>query len=499
MKIFNADQIKELDIYTIQEQNITPIELMERAAHKCATWIKNKYPAHTHFTIFCGLGNNGGDGLAIARLLLNSGYKVLVYVVKHGPNTSPSFDENETMLKGLVTIRTIISEKHIPPIETNSIIIDALFGVGINRPIEGVCKILIERINEANNQKIAIDIPSGLPCELEDFNKDNSMVTADYTLTFEAPKLSFLFPETAAYIGKWKILNIGLSSAYKQTIESDYHYTQATDILKITKKRETFSHKGTFGHAEIIGGSYGKIGAIVLATKACLRMGAGLATAFTPNCGMQILQTSVPEAMWTGNLPCEYYLEGNYIGSQKTVGIGPGLGIHPRTQTFFHLVVKATKTPMVIDADGLNILAKNKDWLKELPLNSILTPHPKEFERLVGSFSNDAEKIQKLKEFANTYHCIVVLKGANTAITTPEGAIYFNSTGNPGMATAGSGDVLTGMITSLLAQNYTSLQAAILGIYLHGLAGDLVIKEMGMPSLIASDLVNYIGKATLHI
>ncbi|MGY5353831.1 NAD(P)H-hydrate dehydratase [Wenyingzhuangia sp. IMCC45467] len=499
MKIFNAPQIKELDIYTLQEQKITSAQLMERAADKCATWLRNKFPVHTHFTFFCGLGNNGGDGLAIARILLSYQYKVTVYIIKHSPNTSPDFDENLNLLKDVITIRTIISEKHIPPIEEHSVIIDAMFGAGINRPIEGICKILIAKINKLENSKVAIDIPSGLPCEIDGFSKENTILSANYTLTFEAPKLSFLLPNTASYVGKWKILPIGLSENYKQTIDSDYSYIQSTDILKITKKRDPFSHKGTFGHVEIIGGSYGKIGAIVLATKASLRIGAGLVTAYTPNCGMQILQSTVPEAMWTGNLPCEYFLEGNYISTHKTVGIGPGLGIHPKTQTFLHLVIKATKTPMVIDADAINILAKNKEWLNMVPKNSIFTPHPKEFERLVGSFMNDAEKILKLKKFATDYNCIVVLKGANTSITCPNKHIYFNSTGNPGMATAGSGDVLTGIITGLLAQQYTPLQAAILGVYFHGLSGDLTIKEIGMPSLIASDIINYIGKATLHI
>ena len=499
MKIFNAPQIKELDIYTLQEQKITSAQLMERAADKCATWLRNKYPIHTHFTIFCGLGNNGGDGLVIARILLAHQYKVTVYVVKHSPNTSPDFEENLALLKDSITIKTIISEKHIPPIEEHSVIIDAMFGAGINRPIEGVCKILIDQINTLNNQKVAIDIPSGLPCEVTDFSKENTILKANYTLTFEAPKLTFLLPKTAHYVGNWKILSIGLSENYKQTIETQYEYIQSKDILKFTEKRASFSHKGTFGHVEMIGGSYGKMGAVVLATKASLRIGAGLATAYTPNCGMQILQTSVPEAMWTGNLPCEHFLEGNYISTHKTVGIGPGLGIHPKTQTFLHLVIKATKTPMVIDADAINILAKNKEWLNQIPKNSILTPHPKEFERLVGSFTNETEKLQKLRAFTATYQCLVVLKGAHTAIADVNGTIYFNSTGNPGMATGGSGDVLTGMIAGLLAQKYTPLQAAILGVYLHGLAGDLTIKEIGMPSLIASDLVNYIGKATLHM
>ncbi|NIJ45672.1 NAD(P)H-hydrate epimerase [Wenyingzhuangia heitensis] len=499
MKIFNPQQIKELDQYTIQEQSISSVDLMERAAHKIVDHITLNYAITQNFTVYCGLGNNGGDGLAVSRLLLKKGYNVTVYVVKYSANTSLDFDENIERLKKITTLRTIISEKHIPPIPNNTVIIDAILGVGINRPLDGLCKVLVDAINTAPNFKIAIDIPTGLFCELENYSTEHTLLNANTTLTFETPKLPYLMPSMAKHIGNWKVLSINLSSHYKHNIATEYEYTTLADIQKINIHRAKFSHKGTFGHAEIIGGAYGKIGAIVLATKACLKAGVGLVTAYTPNCGMQILQTTVPEAMWTGNQPCDFYLEGNYINTSKTIGMGPGLGVHPKTQAFLHLVIKATSTPMVLDADAINILAKNKEWLKDLPKNSILTPHPKEFERLVGSFNNDFEKLEKLKEFTETYNCIIVLKGANTAICSPNGQIYFNSTGNPGMATAGSGDVLTGIITSLLAQKHKPIEAAILGVYIHGFAGDLASTKTGQISLTASDLIKNIGKAYLKI
>lgn len=499
MKIFNPQQIKELDNYTIQEQQITSVALMERAALQIVAYLTKNYTITQHFTIYCGLGNNGGDGLAIARLLLEKGYAVTVYVVKYTAKTSLDFEENLSKLKEITTLRTIISEKHIPPIPTETILIDAILGVGINRPLEGLCKTLVEAINTSNNDKIAIDIPTGLPCELENYSEEHCILKADTTLTFEAPKLPLLMPSMAKHVGNWQLIPINLSADYKHDIDTPYEYTTLQDIQNSYKHRSKFDHKGTFGHAELIGGSYGKIGAILLASKACLRSGAGLLTNYTPNCGNLILQSSVPEAMWTGNQPCDYFLEGNYISTSKTVGMGPGIGIHPKTQHFVHLVIKATQKPMVIDADALNILAKNKEWLKELPKNSILTPHPKEFTRLVGTFVNDADKLEKLKDFAETYHCIVVLKGANTAICTPDGNIHFNSTGNPGMATAGSGDVLTGIITGLLAQNYPPIHAAILGVYLHGLSGDIAIQKTGKSALTASHLIKYLGKAFLKI
>lgn len=472
---------------------------MERAARKCVDWIVNKYDESTHFTVFCGLGNNGGDGLVIARILLAKGYRVIVYVVKYSANSSEDFNENYEGIKNITTVRTIVSEKHIPAIEKNSVLIDALFGSGINRSLESVCKLLIKKINSSTNTKIAIDVPSGLGCELNDFSLESVILEASYTLTFETPKLPFLLPDTAKYVGIWKVLPIDLSDDYKLDIETPYEYINLKNIKKILKPRAKFSHKGTYGHAEIIGGAYGKIGAIVLASKACLKSGVGLLIAYTPNCGLHIMQSSVPEAMWSGNQASDQVLEGNYTNTHKTIGIGPGLGIDSKTQLFLQLVLKSTETPMVIDADAINILAKNKDWLHYIPKNSILTPHPKEFKRLVGNFKNDIEKLQKLKEFSETYSCYVILKGAYTAIANPNGQVYFNSTGNPGMATAGSGDVLTGVITALLAQGYTPKNASILGVYIHGLAGDIAIKKISMQALTAGDIIKHLGKAFLKI
>ncbi|WP_010135866.1 bifunctional ADP-dependent NAD(P)H-hydrate dehydratase/NAD(P)H-hydrate epimerase [Ochrovirga pacifica] len=499
MKIFTSKQIKELDQQTITEQKISSLELMERAAQKCTRWLSNHFSTHTHFTLFCGLGNNGDDGLAIARMLIKKHYKIAVYVVQYDNKTSKDFKSNLDLLAKSTQVHYLQSKEDFPCIAAHSVIIDSVLGVGLNRPLSGVCKYLIDFINSLKNIKIAIDIPTGLPSEIAGFHQENTILKADYTLTFEQPKLSFLLPETGSYVGQWKLLSINLSKKHKEKLATDFFYLQAKDLIPIVKKRAAFSHKGTYGHTELIGGSLGKMGAIVLATKASLKIGAGLATAHTPFCGMQILQISVPEAMWTGTADCEFYLAGVYKNQKKTIGIGPGMGTHPDTESFLLSVLQTNQKPMVLDADALNILAKNKNWISLIPKGSILTPHPKEFERLVGNFNSDYEKKQLLVEFAKKNQCIVVLKGAYTAIGNTDGTIYFNSTGNAGMATGGSGDVLTGMITGLLAQNYSPLHAAMIGVYIHGLAGDLAIKEQGMLSITATDLVKYIEKATLHI
>lgn len=499
MKIFNTIQSKNLDVYTQKEQHINSLQLMERAAEQCAAWLTKQYANTTPFVLFCGLGNNGGDGLAIARMLYYLNYNISVFVVKYSTKTSNDFDENFTMLTKLTSIKIIHSEYEIPQIDKKSIVVDAIFGAGLNRPLTGISKTLITHLNNCQNIKISIDIPSGLQYENNQHVETQSILKANYTLTFNYPKLSFLLPQTAHYVGNWHLLDIQLSSHYQEITPCDFKFVTEKTIHNLLISRNVFSHKGTYGHAEMIGGSYGKMGAVVLATKAILKSGAGLATAYTPNCGMQILQITVPEAMWTNNSDSDHFLRGDYISTQKTIGIGPGMGTQTETAYFLQQVLKNTTKPMAIDADALNILAANLDWMSEIPQQSILTPHPKEFSHLVGNFNNDTDKLDKLKKFADSHNCIVVLKGAHTAIAIPNETIYINSTGNAGMATGGSGDVLTGIITGLLAQQYSPKNAAILGVYIHGLSGDLAVKEMGKASLVASDLVAYLGKAFLHI
>lgn len=499
MKIYNSQQTKELDKYTINEQKISSLDLMERAAKECTNWLIKTYTTQTPFVIFCGLGNNGGDGLAIARMLYLLNYNVSVFVLNYSHKNSADFNANLAALKNLIPVHKINNEKDFPEIFLNNIVIDAILGAGINKPITGIVKKLINTLNTVPVTKIAIDVPSGLQYENNVEIEQQTILYANHTLSFDFPKLCFLLPSTAVYVGKWHVLNIQLSAYYKANTTSCYEYITLNIIHDIINPRDTFSHKGTFGHAELIGGSYGKMGAVVLATKAALKTGAGLVTAYTPNCGTDIVQISVPEAMWTNNKESKHFLKGAYVSAKKTVGIGPGMGTNSKTSSFLKQVLQNTTNPMVVDADALNILSKNMEWMAYLPKLSILTPHPKEFKRLVGNFTDDTDKLNKLKIFANTHKCIVVLKGAHTTIAVPNHTTYINSTGNSGMATAGSGDVLTGIITSLLAQNYTPIHAALLGVYLHGLSGDLAIEKTGKPSLIASDLIAYLGKAYLHI
>ena len=496
MKILTPKQIQALDAYTIVNEPIKSIDLMERASNAFVTWFMQQFPAaeKTPVRIFCGPGNNGGDGLAVARLLNRKFYEVEIYLCQIGIHRSPDFKKNLKRIprRRGVPILTIKETDKFPVVEKNVVVIDAIFGSGLNRPITGYWAQLVKYLNQLPNQRVAIDIPSGLFAEK---HTTGIAIQSDYTLSFELAKRAFFFPENYHRVGKTFIQPIGLSQAFIQQAATNNYLVTKTFIKSILKQRHKFDHKGTFGHALLIAGSIGKMGAAVLATKACLRSGVGLVTTHSPICGYTILQISCPEAMASVDQTENYISEFPTLTNYRAIGMGCGIDQTAATQTaLFDLLTKAKKS-LVLDADALNILGANPDKLATIPPNSILTPHPKEFERLFGKTANDFARNEHQLQQAKKLNCIILLKGANTAIACPDGACYFNSTGNPGMATGGSGDVLTGILTGLLAQGYSPKEATILGVYLHGLAGDLAIKETGQESLLAGDLVNYIGKA----
>lgn len=490
MKILSAEQVKAADLFTIENEPISSIDLMERAAGQCVLWLRNKYPNPIKYAIFCGHGNNGGDGLAIARQLHQLGEEVVIYLDKNRQDHSPDFAVN---LKR-ATENGLQIENFPKDIIPDAIVIDALFGLGLSRPIEGKIAEVIELVNKSPHEVVSIDLPSGLAADIP---LDGPVVNADFTLTFQQPKLNLLLPTYGKYTGEIHILDIGLHPNFISNVQSQHYYTNIQEAKKLYLKRSKFAHKGSFGHALIIAGSKGKMGAAVLCTKACLKSGAGLVSTHCPTEGLAILQTTVPEAMVLCN-PGKEFIE-PFEGLPSDYGamaIGPGLGQADVTAAFLKtFVTKYADTPIVIDADALNILSNNKDLIPLLRPSSILTPHPKEFERLVGPYSSENEKLDKLRNLAVSQKLIVVLKGAHTCIALPKGELHFNSTGNPGMATAGSGDVLTGIICGLLAQGYPAENAAIFGAYLHGSAGDLAAERHGMESMIASEIIEHLGKA----
>lgn len=495
MKILTAEQIRTWDQFTIEHEPIASIDLMERAATKCFEWLEeNNWFIHS-FAIFCGKGNNGGDGLAIARMLANKGCPVSVYILEFGHKGTEDFQANLARLHQYpaVTIQFIQDESNFHQLSGDTIVIDALFGSGLTRPLDGITSKLVEHINNSGCSVIAIDVPSGMAVDRS--SKGHTIIKAAYTLSFQCYKQAFLAAENAEFMGEVIILDIGLSSDHLNKVETKLELIDDAIINSIYKPRNKFSHKGNFGHALMIAGSYGKMGAAILSAKACLRTGAGLLTCFIPKCGYEIFQTALPEAMVMTDTHSSIITKiDEDVSKYDSVGIGPGLGTSSETRTAIKELLSAYKKPIVIDADGLNGLSMEKN-LPSLPPGSILTPHPKEFDRLFGECKDDFERIDKAIASAKLLNCSIVLKGHHTFIATAGGKGYFNSTGNAGMATAGSGDVLTGMITALLAQGYSSEQAAILGVYFHGSAGDMAAKDLSQEAMIAGDIIDHIAYA----
>jgi len=495
MKILSAEQIRALDKYTIQEDSINSIDLMERASLAFVNWFINEYPdtEKQPIKVFCGIGNNGGDGLAVARLLYRRFYNIEIYCCQIASKKSEDFEINLKRLPdgNAIPIFNIEKGDDLPNLDENDLIIDAIFGSGLNRPIEGFWANLVTHINQHASSIIAIDIPSGT---FTDQSTNSVSIKATKTLSFELPKLAFLFPENQERIGTWQMAPIGLSKSFIEKNDTTLFYVNKSLIQSLLKPRNKFDHKGNFGHCLLIVGSYGKMGAAVLAAKACLRTGVGLLKVHVPKSAINILQISVPEAMLSIDNNDKYFssVEADKFGS---IGVGCGLGTEKESVKALKKLLKDANQPLVLDADALNIISKNESLLKAIPKDSILTPHPKEFERLFGQTKNDFDRHELQKAKAKELGIYILLKGAHSCIACPDEKCYFNSTGNPGMATAGSGDVLTGIISSLLAQGNSSKEAVVVGVYLHGLAGDIAAKEKGEAAMIASDIIDHIGSA----
>jgi hydroxyethylthiazole kinase-like uncharacterized protein yjeF len=500
MKILSAEEIRAWDQYTIQHEPIASVDLMERAAAACVIWLEQNGYTDKNFTVFCGKGNNGGDGLAIVRMLLVRKCSVTVHILEFGHKGTDDFQQNLARLHKLpgLDIKFIQSKEHLHELDKDDIVIDALFGSGLNRSLEGVTAELVSHINQSGCTIISIDIPSGLFTDRS--SKGNIIIKADHTLSFQCFKPAFLVAENAAFVGEVHILDIGLHPDYYSSVDTKYELTDRPTILSLYKSRNRFSHKGHFGHALLAAGSYGKMGAAILSAKACLHSGAGLLTCHIPKSGYDIMQSSVPEAMVTTDFNSSFLTKiEDDLTKYDAIGIGPGMGTASESKMFLREILDAYRNPLVLDADALNIIASQKDFLQLIPKGSVLTPHPKEFERLFGKTNNDFERMELALQKAKELQVVIVLKGHHTLVATPDGKGFFNSTGNAGMATAGSGDVLTGIITGLLAQDYSSVEAAIFGVYLHGLSGDIAAKKYSMEAMVAGNIVENLGEAYISL
>ncbi len=493
MNLYSAQQLREWDAFTATHEPIAYIDLMERAASQCVQWLLQHQGPRKGYCIVCGTGNNGGDGLAIARMLHLQKVSVQVFVLEAAPKATEAFHTNLARLQGAGIEPVILKTLTLFPLpQKDDVVVDALFGSGLSRPLEGLAAQLVQHLNDVAQQVVAIDVPSGML--LEQTSAENAVIHARYTLSFEATKMAFLLPENEAFTGQVHIIDIGLHPQFKA--EAPFILLDKKAIRQLYKPRSRFGHKGSYGHVLLVGGAAGKIGAIVLSAKAAMRAGAGLVSVLVPKLGYHIVQTAVPEAMCITDEGDEI-LTGVQLDTARyaAIGIGPGMGTAPETGKAFSVFLSRLEYPVVADADALNCLAQDSALLSALPKGSILTPHPKEFERLFGFAANDFERVEKAMLMAKQFRLYIVLKGHHTFIATPEGTGYFNSTGNAGMATGGSGDVLTGIIAALLAQGYAALQACMLGVFLHGAAGDVAAAKNGEEALIASDIIDNLGTA----
>lgn len=497
MKIFSNSDIKKLDAYTIEHEPISSIQLMERAAQALTDAITDRWDNETPVTVFAGPGNNGGDALAVARMMAEKGYKVEVFLFNTKGQLSPDCQANKELVEIMdeITFHEVSTQFAPPALTEDHLVIDGLFGSGLNKPLSGGFAAVVKYINASPATVVAIDIPSGLMGEENTFNVRANIIRADVTLSLQLPKLAFLFAENAEFVGEWELLDIHLSEEGVEELDTDYEMLEIEEIRMLINPRKRFAHKGNFGHALLIAGSRGMAGSSVLSARACLRSGVGLLTVHAPICNNDILQSTVPEAIVEQDASEFCFAVPTDADDYQAVGIGPGLGQNEETEAALLEQLSASQTPFVVDADALNILANHRHALTNLPKGSILTPHPKELERLVGKCQDSYERLTKAIELARVAKVHIVLKGAYSAIITPTGKCFFNTTGNPGMATAGSGDVLTGIILSLLAQGYSAEDSAKIGTYVHGLAGDFARKKLGAIGLTAGDIVNNLPMA----
>lgn len=494
--------MRDLDAYTIEAERISSTELMEHASREVALYIMAHWSSKVPFVVFAGSGNNGGDALAVSRLLLDVGFRVTTYLISPHGKLSPDCLINKERLLHTpnAVLIEVADELDFPPITHDTVILDGLFGTGLNKPVTGIFAQVVEGINASPAKVVSIDMPSGLMCESNINNDPSHIVRADLTLTFQNPKLSQLMDDNYQYVGALEILDIGLSKSYSDQLFTPYQLIDTSLVSSLRRYRSPIGHKGTFGHALLIAGKYGMAGAAVLAAKSCLRSGVGKVTVHTPSHNNDILQISAPEAILSHDADASCFTQPlDDLTGYQALGMGPGLGTSSATALAVLEQAQMTTIPLVVDADAINILATHRHALHLLPKDTILTPHLGEFFRLAHRANNHFTALSEAREMAVTLGLYIVLKGRYTAICTPEGKTYFNTTGNSGMATAGSGDVLTGLLTSLLAQGYSPFEACLLGVWLHGKAGDYAAAELSEESVTATDIINFLPKAFKNI
>lgn len=497
MKIFTRAQIKELDQFTIDHEPIKSVDLMERAAHTVVNFICSIWSVEDNVVVFAGPGNNGGDGLAVARMMANQGYGVTAYLFNISARLSPDCMENSKRLKNCPKVNFIeVTEEFEPPkLDSKTLVVDALFGSGTTKPLAGGFASLVKYINAAKTTVVSIDVPSGLMTEDNSYNVRANIVRATYTVTFQQPKLAFFFPENQCFIGKLEVVDINLSQEGIDKMSATFETIEEKHIKALFKQRDPFAHKGMMGHGLLVAGSYGVCGAAILAAKACLRSGVGKVTVHVPRFNIPVMQVAVPEAVISCDDDDAIFTQPVDMQDYEAMAIGPGLGCHETTAIATISQLRRAQCKVVADADTLNILGAHHAWMQQLPKGLIMTPHPKEMDRMTGHSNDSYERMLKALDLAARIQGYIIVKGHHSLLCCPDGKVYINTTGNAGMATAGSGDVLTGIILALLAQGYNQKEACIMAMYVHGRAGDIASADKGQTALVASDIIDFLPKA----
>jgi hydroxyethylthiazole kinase-like uncharacterized protein yjeF len=495
--VLGPDALREADAWTIRNEPISSLGLMERAARACADRIMPALAqaGHPQVVVVAGMGNNGGDGLAIARMLSDAGERVHVVRILHREEPSADHLANlHRVRESGIQVSDVASLDQWPLMPDRAWMIDALVGIGLKGPLSGLAADVVRAMNRSACCMVSIDMPSGLMAEGN--GDEDPVIRAVRTLTFEVPKLSFLLPENERFVGEWEIIRIGLDADYLHRLPTSHRIAEARDAGDLLVRRGRFAHKGQFGHAYLIAGQEGRMGAAVLAARACCRSGAGLITAHVPRGGLPVMQAALPEAMCTIDAASERITGIGPLEAYTAIGCGPGMGVFSATRSAVRDVLHRWKGPLVLDADALNVLAEERDLLACASAKWVLTPHPKEFDRLAARrFDNGRARLECAGALAAEWGCHIILKGAYSAICKPDASVVFNPTGGPGMARGGSGDALTGVLTSLLAQGLSPYAACLLGTYAHGLAGDIAAGTKGIDGMLTTDLVEALPEA----
>lgn len=502
MKIFTTENIRKIDRYTIDDEGVSSQELIHRVAEGVVGEIISRWSPSKPTMVFAGAGNNGADALIVAKLLIEAGFNthvVLINVKGDSLSRDCRLAREELMSLGNVSMTEIVHTAHIPPLTADHLVVDGLFGTGLHNPLEGGYMAMARYINESGATVLSIDVPSGMFGDWNTRVLARNVVHADYTVAVQFPRLAFFLSDNADLVGKWKVVDIGLSRRAIEETPTKYFYIEKDDVKRVLKVRPDFCSKVDFGHALLISGCYGMMGAAVLAARGALRAGVGKLSVHSARCGFNVLQTAVPEALFSPDRNDIVISDMTPRFSYTAIGVGPGIGTNDATKGALETLIKTIKRPMVLDADALNIIARNPSLIDHITPGSILTPHAGEFDRIFGSQASAEVRLLKALEVAHKYKLIIVLKGHYSATVRPDGKVFFNSTGSAAMATGGSGDVLTGIITSLLAQGYKSEAAATAGVYIHGLAGDIAARSEGDYGTTAADIAASVGKAIKEI